>query len=31
MLLVSHSTTTTVEMDAASKALVEAPPYDDRT
>jgi hypothetical protein len=31
MLLVSHSTTTTVEMDAASKALVEAPPDDDRT
>jgi hypothetical protein len=27
----SHSTTTIVEMDAASKALAEAPPDDDRT
>jgi hypothetical protein len=26
MSLVSHSTTTIVEMDAASKALAEAPP-----
>jgi hypothetical protein len=31
MSLVSHSTTTIVEMDAASKALAEAPPDDDRT
>ena len=31
MSLVSHSTTTIIEMDAASKALAEAPPDDDRT
>jgi hypothetical protein len=31
MSLVSHSNTTIVEMDAASKALAEAPPDDDRT
>lgn len=31
MSLVSHSTTTIVEMDAASKALAEAPPDDART
>jgi hypothetical protein len=31
MSLVSHSNATIVEMDAASKALAEAPPDDDRT